>query len=573
MDNTILIPPRCTKLLRNMTGFLLICAVLCIVFSLLVLFLPARTGKPLCLSLFILNGVFIILMFFWLSHIKKVLAETVLIMSSSRDLMWAMDSRLNLTGVWGDCRHIAGTDAMGLLNKPLASILPEDAGSRFNTLVRDNAPFSMECRIINGENMTRPVEIKAFPIHLSGHNTFHGIITDLTNQKKIQVLESELSRSKKLKKIGLLAGSIAHDLNNILSGMATYPEILLLNPALDPEVRRSLTIIKESGQNASAVVSDLLTIARGIKEESQVLNINKIIERFMAAAEFKKMQTAYSQVEIDIYLEPELLTISGSYIHVEKSIRYLMLNALESAAAADGGNGTIMISTANHYADSQKDIKLPPGEYVMLEVMDTGKCIPEEYLNKIFEPFFIQKEMGRPGSGLGLTVVKNTVLNHRGKIFVTSDEKGTKFTLLFPALRPEMSLADQPASIEEIQGNGETILVVDDLASQRKIAEIILKNLGYKVFSVADGISAIDFIMQTPVDLLILDMVMAPSISGLETYRQVKKKRPDQKAIIASGHSQSEDVLKALSEGAGAFVKKPYTILDMGIAVKEELDR
>ena len=257
---------------------------------------------------------------------------------------------------------------------------------------------------------------------------------------------------------------------------------------------------------------------------------------------------------------------------------HLLINALEETAAKAGrGNGTIELSTVNHYVDREKDghteQNLSPGEYVMLEVLDAGKGIPEDCLNKIFDPFFTKKEMGRSGTGLGLTVVKNTVLNHRGKIFVTSDENGTKFTLLFPALRSEQPITNQPASIEEIKGNGETLLVVDDLASQRKIAETILKNLGYKVFSVANGIDALDFIMQTPVDLMILDMVMAPSISGLETYRRIKKIRPDQKAIIASGHSESEDVLKALSLGAGTFIKKPYTILDVGIAVKEELDR
>jgi len=227
--------------------------------------------------------------------------------------------------------------------------------------------------------------------------------------------------------------------------------------------------------------------------------------------------------------------------------------------------------------DSEKDgytqQNLSPGEYVMLEVLDAGKGIPEDCLNKIFDPFFTKKKMGRSGSGLGLTLVKNTVLDHQGAIFVASDENGTKFTLLFPALRSELPTTSQPTSIEEIRGKGETLLVVDDLASQRKIAQTILKNLGYKVFSVADGIQALDFIMQTPVDLLILDMVMAPSISGLETYKRIKKIRPSQKAILASGHSESEDVLKALSIGAGAFVKKPYTILDMGIAVKEELNR
>ncbi|WP_035235515.1 hybrid sensor histidine kinase/response regulator [Desulfobacter vibrioformis] len=577
-NNTTLIFPRYRKLSHKITGVLQISAVLFILFVLLILFLPALTGKPLCLIFFMLNGVLIILLLSWVKRMNTFMKETGLILSNSRDLMWAVDSRLNVTAICGDPGHISGHTAMALLNKPLASILPGDARDCFNTRIRENQPFSMECRISNGENSTLPVQILASPIHGSGQDIFHGVIRDISDQKKLQALEKELNSSKKLKNLGLLAGSVAHDLNNILAGIATYPEILLLEGNLEPKVRESLGIIKKSGQNASAVVNDLLTISSDIREECQILNINTIIARFMAGPEFKKIKAAYGKVEIDMHLEPELLTISGSYIHIEKSIMNLVVHALGSIAATAGpGNGTIVLSTANYYVDSEKnghtEHHLSPGEYVMLEVLDPGKEIPQDCLNKIFEPFFIQKEMGRSGTGLGLTLVKNTVLDHRGKIFVASDETGTKFTLLFPALRSELPMANHPAAIEEIRGKGETLLVVDDLESQRKIAETILKELGYKVFSVANGVSAISFIMQTPVDLILLDMVMTTSISGLETYRLIKKIRPDQKAIIANGHSESEDVLKAQSLGAGAFIKKPYTILDMGIAVKEELDR
>lgn len=440
--------PKYGKLSRKITGLLQIWAVLFILFALLILFLPARTGKPLCLIFFILNGSFIILLLSWVKRLKTFMKETRLILSNSRDLMWAMDSRLNVTGVCGDPEHISGENAMALLNKPLASILPEDASNRFNTHIRENLPFSMECLISNGANSALPVQILAAPIHGSGQDTFHGIIRDISDQKKLHALEKELNSSKKLKNLGLLAGNVAHDLNNILSGIATYPEILLLDENLAPKVRESLTIIKESGQKASAVVSDLLTISMGIREGCQVLNINTIIERFMAAHEFKKIKAAYGQVEIDMHLEPELLPICGSYIHIEKSIRHLMINALE--ATADGANGTIVLSTANHYVNREKDRhtgqNLSPGEYVILEVLDTGKGIPKDCLNKIFDPFFTQKEMGRPGSGLGLTLVKNTVINHRGEIFVRSDENGTKFTLLFPAFCPELPMANQPAA-------------------------------------------------------------------------------------------------------------------------------
>ncbi|WDP91193.1 MAG: response regulator [Desulfobacter sp.] len=388
-------------------------------------------------------------------------------------------------------------------------------------------------------------------------------------------LKDKLAGSEKLKNLGLLAGSVAHDLNNILSGIATYPEVLLMDANLDPGVRQGIQMIKDSGRKASSVVSDLLTISRGSRADKQILNINTVIERYMRAAEFHKITKTYPGVEIEVETEPELLNISGSYIHIEKAVMNLMLNAVEETAAREGGK--VSLSTANFYVDEGEDpnlfADLPRGESVVLRVFDNGSGIPEDCLDKIFDPFYTQKEMGKSGTGLGLTVVQNAVQDHNGAIRVDSDHDGTRFELYFPAIRAELPKKDNGASLDEIRGRGETLLVVDDLASQRKIAASILKKLGYQVFTVADGEAAVEFVKTNSVDLLVLDMIMSPDISGLETFKRIREIYPDQRAILASGHSMSEDVLKAQAMGAGSFVKKPYTILDMGIAVKEELER
>ncbi len=143
----------------------------------------------------------------------------------------------------------------------------------------------------------------------------------------------------------------------------------------------------------------------------------------------------------------------------------------------------------------------------------------------------------------------------------------------FSAIWDELPQKETTNSLAEIKGQGQRIHIVDDLANQRKIAGTILKNLGYQVFAVADGMEAVAFVKENSVDLLVLDMVMEPSISGLEAYQRIKKIYPAQKAILASGHSKLEAVLMAQDLGAGAFVKKPYTILDMGIAVEKELEK
>jgi two-component system cell cycle sensor histidine kinase/response regulator CckA len=391
--------------------------------------------------------------------------------------------------------------------------------------------------------------------------------------KERALLEKKLVQLEKLKNMGILAGSVAHDLNNILSGIATYPEVLLMEEGLSPRMRQGLSIIKDSGQKASCVVSDLLTISRGANREMEVLNINSVIERYLEAADFDKIKATYQPVQIEVVLAPALRNIKGSYLHIEKVIMNLVVNGAQEAAQREAGQVTI--STANHTVEDSmaEGADLPCGDYVVLSVADNGSGIPEKYREKIFDPFFTKKAMGRSGTGLGLTVVWNTVQDHQGNIRVVSNKKGSRFELFFPAIRDELTQKETNNSLAEIKGQGQRILIVDDLANQRKIAGTILKNLGYQVFAVADGMEAVAFVRENPVDLLVLDMVMEPSISGFETYQRIKKIYPGQKAIIVSGHSKSEEVLMAQDLGTLAFVKKPYTILDMGIAVKKELEK
>jgi CheY-like chemotaxis protein len=214
------------------------------------------------------------------------------------------------------------------------------------------------------------------------------------------------------------------------------------------------------------------------------------------------------------------------------------------------------------------------GYYAVLMVSDTGKGIPAEDRGRIFEPFYTKKVMGRTGTGLGLAVVWGTVKDHNGYIDVQSEEgKGSTFTLYFPVTREEMFVEAASVSISEYMGKGESILVVDDVKEQRDLAAEMLKKLNYKVFSVSSGEEAIAYIKKHKVDLLVLDMIMDPGIDGLDTYRSVLEIQPKQKAIIVSGFSESNRVHAAHALGVGEYVKKPYVIEKLGMAVRKELDR
>ncbi len=556
--------------------------ILCLIFFLV------RPQNNLVICLFLGANAGGIVWYLWmLTRIKRSVGEFSSLVSQTRDMIWRLDSDLLITGIWGAVLPVTGREADELLGRPFTDFFSRETAREFTGCIRLKHPFSMAAGIRRPHGGDLDVEISAMPV--SGKASWQGIIRNVSELKRheeaVRTLKVKLADAEKLKNLGILAGSVAHDLNNILSGIATYPEVLLLDDTLDHKVKKGLAMIRDSGRKASSVVSDLLTISRGVKADKQILNINTVVERYLAAAEFWKIKQTYDQVKIEVITEPELLNINGSYIHIEKAVMNLVLNAVEETATRPGGK--VVLSTANYYVEKVPEETIPvddvpgtacppdlaPGEYVVLQVQDNGAGIPEDCLARIFEPFFTQKEMGKSGTGLGLTVVLNAAQDHNGIVHVNSSSRGTRFDLYFPAIRAELPKRDALGSMDEIRGRGETLLIVDDLASQRKIAATILKSLGYRVFTVADGLAAIDFVKENPVDLLVLDMIMAPSISGLETYERIKRIYPDQKAIIASGHSESEDVLKAQELGAGSFVKKPYTILDMGIAVKEELER
>jgi len=219
-----------------------------------------------------------------------------------------------------------------------------------------------------------------------------------------------------------------------------------------------------------------------------------------------------------------------------------------------------------------KEVK--EGDYVVLTVSDTGVGISPEEIERIFDPFYTKKMMGRSGTGLGMTVVWGTVKDHNGYIDVQSEVgKGTTFILYFPATRQGLARESSIMPREAYKGKGESILVVDDEEEQRQMASMTLTTLGYLVLMAASGEEAVEYVKNNQVDLLILDMLMDPGIDGLETYRRILEFRPHQKAIIASGYAETEHVAVCLKMGIGQFIEKPYTIEKIGMAVRHEIDK
>jgi two-component system, cell cycle sensor histidine kinase and response regulator CckA len=246
-----------------------------------------------------------------------------------------------------------------------------------------------------------------------------------------------------------------------------------------------------------------------------------------------------------------------------------MINAME----AIDHKGSIIISTRNYQVQEEEKTHtgMKSGRYAVLSLSDTGNGIAKEDLEHIFEPFYTKKKMGKSGTGLGLAVVWNSIQDHDGNIAVESSTQGTTFNLFFPATKKQISLHAQQTAIEDFRGRGESILVVDDEPQQLDITKRILENLNYSVLCVKSGEEAITYMEKGHADLILLDMIMDPGINGLKTYQQILQHHPGQKAIIVSGFAESSDVRMAQFYGAQEFLKKPFSIEELGKAVKDEL--
>jgi len=433
----------------------------------------------------------------------------------------------------------------------------------------EELPSTYSFRIINRTGEELWGQINTVLITWEGHPATLNLLRDITQQKR---LESQLQRAQKMETVGTLAGGVAHDLNNILSGLVSYPELLLLEIPENSPLRHSLLTIQKSGEKATAVVQDLLTLARRGVTVTEVVNLNLIISEYVKSPEYESLISFHPNVQVGTNLEADLLNILGSPAHLSKTVMNLVSNAAE--AMSEGGK--VSISTQNRYID--KPIRgydhVKEGDYVILSVSDAGIGITPTDMERIFEPFYSKKVMGKSGTGLGMAVVWGTVKDHRGYIDVQSTEgKGTTFCLYFPVTRKGLAKNKSLLSIEDYMGTGESVLVVDDVEEQREIASKILKKLGYSVTTVSSGEEAVDYLKDNSADLLILDMIMDPGIDGLDTYKRIIEFHPKQKAIIASGLSETERVKKAQRLGAGAYVKKPFLLEKIGLAVREELER
>jgi PAS domain S-box-containing protein len=514
-----------------------------------------------------------------------------LLATSVMDVIWTLDiNSLRFSYVSPSVERMQGFTPEEILQLPLNKILVPDSFEKAKEIIAEELKIekaggadlirsrTLELKEYCKDGSIIWIEVTASLLRNDKGEVVSilGVTRDISErkfaEKEREKLLDQLQRAQKMEAIGTLAGGVAHDLNNILSGVISYPELLLMDLPPDSPFRKPIETIHESGKKAAAIVEDLLTLARRGVAISKVVSLNDIVGEYLVSPEFEKLKAFHPLVDVQIDFDTELLNVQGSSVHLSKSVMNLVSNAAE--AMPDGG--TLSIFTANRYIDQPVNgyDEVQEGDYAVLTVKDTGIGISSDEIERIFEPFYTKKVMGRSGTGLGMTVVWGTVKDHKGYIDVESSPgQGTRFTLYFPVTRKKIDKDKTNFSINEFMGNGESILVVDDMREQRQIASRILTQLGYKVETASCGEAAVDYMKHNHADLIVLDMIMDPGIDGLETYKRILKIHPNQKVVIASGYSETERVKEAQRLGAGDYIKKPYTIEKISTAIRTELTR
>jgi signal transduction histidine kinase/ActR/RegA family two-component response regulator/PAS domain-containing protein len=452
------------------------------------------------------------------------------------------------------------------------------------------------------ESITNPVNTKPVEIKLAGKKGLTALLyinklVDSTDDSKTMLvayliditehkaLEMHFAHSQKMQAVGQLAGGIAHDFNNLLTAMTGFCDLLLIRHPAGDQSFANIMQIKQNATRAANLVKQLLAFSRKQVLQPKVLDISDVL------AELSDLirRLIGENIELKLNHGKDLKLVKVDQGQFEQVIINLAVNARDAMISG----GTLSISTQNvtvdkhYYLDPQiirplDDEQLEYGEYVLIEVEDTGSGIPEEIIRKVFEPFFSTKEVGA-GTGLGLSTVYGIIKQTNGNIYLKSKEGiGTKFYIYLKACsEKKMGIDDithtndnqEKIVSDDLTGNG-TILLVEDEMPVRMFAAHALTNKGYKILEADNADSAIEMIKNNneKIDVIISDVIM-PGISGPAMISEIKKSLPDVKVIFISGYAEDTFINSFCNDQLSYFLPKPFTLKELAHKVKEVMNK
>ncbi|WP_462325083.1 hybrid sensor histidine kinase/response regulator [Desulfoplanes sp.] len=416
--------------------------------------------------------------------------------------------------------------------------------------------------------------VRLFPV-TDAQNSINGFVrfaTDISRRKQAEAekerLETQLQQSQKLESIGRLAGGVAHDLNNLLSPILGYGEMMLHDAVQGDPRRDSLEQIIKAGNRARDLVRQLLAFSRKQTLEFKTLDLNRLIQGF----EKLLRRTIRENIVIKTVLSGSLPRVMGDVGQLEQVIMNMAVNAQD---AMDGG-GILTIGTESQWFDDQDmgDNNVLSGEYAVLVVRDTGVGMEEQTREHIFEPFYTTKARDK-GTGLGLATVYGIVKQHGGHMEVeTRPGSGTTFTVYLPAAHGEEAAGDEShVSVPSANGS-ETILFAEDNRQVRELTTTILKREGYVVLSAESGERAMECMQehQGNVDLLLTDVIM-PGMNGRELADRVMEISPGTRVLFMSGYIDDTIAEHGVIKDGVMFLHKPFSVKVLLAKVRETLEK
>ncbi len=388
----------------------------------------------------------------------------------------------------------------------------------------------------------------------------------LADQEKT---EERLRQTQKLESLGILAGGIAHDFNNLLTGIIGNISLALEQASLGNRSRKYLEDALHASDRAADLTRQLLAYSGKGRFSVQLLDLSKEVREINALIQ----SSIPKSVRVLLHLAPGLPAIEADATQLHQIVMNLIINGAE--AIGPETEGFVVVETGTAAVDERYLLgtlaaeSAAPGEYVYLEVRDTGCGIDKATLPRIFDPFFTTKFMGR---GLGLAAVLGIVRGHGGALKVNSTPgRGTTFRVLFPAIRETATVAAPETGLTDFSGSG-TILVVDDEEIVRKIAKSTLESWGYRVLLAENGQAALDlFAAKTEISLVLLDLTM-PVMNGEQTFQRLQRIRPGMKVLLTSGYDETDAMRSFPGGGLSGFLQKPYTAAQLGASVKRALE-
>jgi len=405
-------------------------------------------------------------------------------------------------------------------------------------------------------------------------------------------VQDRVATAERMRSLSVLAGGVAHDLNNALGSLVALSDVVLeeldeiknSSTHSDAEMRTDLIAIKQGAVRAAETIKDLMTLGRRNQVTRAALDLNESIDCCVRDIRLRSRTDQAKSVQLR-WAKPETpMLITGSETHIVRALNNLIRNAVEAA----GNDGVVSIITEVLTLSEALLVyeMVPPGEYVAASIIDTGPGISEEQLNRVFEPFFTTKKLSdASGSGLGLAIVHSVVKEHEGFLDVSSTVgHGTRFTLYFPLVHIAARVSPKPVLVHHGRAR---ILAVDDDPIQLRVAQRVLSRLGYEVTTLASGIQAFHLlcgpqhvsndarISKPPAsgefDVIIMDMALNEAQTGLEVFERIRHTFPRQKGIIASGHGIGYAEHNLESDGL-LWLSKPYTASALAEAVQTLLE-